>query len=70
MIYNPTTKSLWKELRECFSKIDGTRIFHLSREVYQVKQGTLYIANYFEKHKILLDELATADEDDCLCILS
>lgn len=43
MHYNPTARSIWKDLRERFSKVDGTRIFHLHRDMYQMKQGTLSI---------------------------
>lgn len=64
MIYNPTTRYVWEELRELFSKIDGTHIFHLVREIYHVRQGTLSIANFFGKLKMLWHEIVVDDEDD------
>lgn len=51
---------------EDFSKINGTRIFNLSGETYHVHQGTLSIANFFGKLKMIYNELATANEYDCL----
>lgn len=66
MHYSPTTCIVWEDLSERFSKVDGTRIFHLTRDVYHVRKGTLSIAQYFGKFKDLWDELAIVD-DDCLC---
>lgn len=63
MHYNPPNRSMWEDLRERFSKVDDTRIFHLHRDIYQMKQGILSIPLYFEKMKIMWDELVIVDDD-------
>lgn len=65
-IYNTTVVSTWNDLCERFNKIDGTRVFHLSRELYHMKQRTMSITNYYGNLKVIWVELVATD-DDVLC---
>lgn len=66
LIQSNSTTNIWNDLREWFSKVDGTKIFHLSHEIYLSKQETESIASFFGHLKILQDELKTMEEI-CLC---
>lgn len=66
MHYSPTAHSIWEDLRERFSKIERTHVFHLHQEIYHIKQGTLSIEHYFGKLKVSWDELVAID-DDSMC---
>lgn len=49
VIYSNSAIAVWKDLQERFDQIDGTRIFHLHRELCTAKQGTLSISDYYTK---------------------
>lgn len=51
-----------------FSKVNGTQIFLLHRDLYHFTQGTLTIAAYFGKLKRLWDELAAIDDLVLICV--
>lgn len=44
ILYIPTGYQIWKDLRERFDTIDGTRVFHLHCEIYTIQQCTSSIS--------------------------
>ncbi|KAH0636257.1 hypothetical protein KY285_036001 [Solanum tuberosum] len=48
--------SEWLDLRERFDTVNGSRIFHLHREIHTLTQGTMKIADYLSKLRDLWDE--------------
>ncbi|XP_047270416.1 uncharacterized protein LOC124899554 [Capsicum annuum] len=44
VIYSQTAKHLWDELEERYGQADGARLFHLQRDLNNISQGTLAIA--------------------------
>ncbi|GAV90054.1 UBN2_3 domain-containing protein, partial [Cephalotus follicularis] len=46
IIYSTDVSSIWKDLRERYNKINGSRIFSLHREIVCCTQGTLTISAY------------------------
>lgn len=67
LVYNPNVQSIWDYLNEMFSKVDGTRIFQLHRDLYHFTQGMLMITIYIGKMKVLWDELAVLDDIIVTC---
>ncbi|XP_071695755.1 uncharacterized protein [Rutidosis leptorrhynchoides] len=51
-----SASSLWKELQEHYSQIDGYRIYQLANDISQLKQGNCSIEVYYHKLKGLYDE--------------
>ena len=51
-----TALSVWTDLKERFDIVNGSRIFHLHREIHTLTQYTLTIADYFSKLSNLWDE--------------
>lgn len=60
IVYSSDASSVWKDLKERFDKVDGSRIFQLHREIATTTQGTSSIAEYFTKLRLLWAEF------DCL----
>ncbi|CAL1408078.1 unnamed protein product [Linum trigynum] len=48
----------WNELREKFSQGDSFRIVDLQESIFQLKQGTLSVSQYYSKQRALWDPLA------------
>lgn len=53
---------IWENLREIFNKIERAWNFELHRYIYHVTQGTLSIATYLNKFKIMWDEFTYLDD--------
>lgn len=66
LIYSPAAMIIWNDLRDQFNMIDGARIFHLNRELYETRQGDSSVVDYFSTIKMIWDELFVVD-DDSLC---
>lgn len=56
VVYALDVRKLWLDLRERFDTVNGSRVFHLHREIHSLVQGTMFIANYFSKLRDLWDE--------------
>jgi len=56
-IYIDNAKTLWKDLRERFSKGDHFRISDIVQEINSIKQGERSVSEYFTDMKVLWEEL-------------
>lgn len=56
VVYASDARKVWLDLRERFDTVNGSRIFHLHREIHTLTQGTMPIADYFSKLRDLWDE--------------
>ncbi|XP_069147179.1 uncharacterized protein [Solanum lycopersicum] len=71
VIYSRAAKELWMSLEHRFGQSNGTKLFHLKKELNRLVQGTNNIAGYFTKLKRLWDELGSLDSHDkctCFCV--
>lgn len=57
VLYIDLAKKLWDELKERFSKSNGSRIFQLQRSISTLTQGQSNVNSYFTKLKGLWDKL-------------
>lgn len=55
IVYADDAATVWKDLKERFNKIDGSRIYQLHREICTINQGNSIVANYFTKLILLWD---------------
>ncbi|XP_016582020.1 uncharacterized protein LOC107879501 [Capsicum annuum] len=51
VIYSSAVVDLWNELEERYGQVDGTKLFHLQRELNIITQGSSDVASYFTKLK-------------------
>ena len=56
IIYTSTASQIWKDLSQRFSYSQGTKIYHLQKEMSNLTQGNLSVSAYFTKRKQLWDE--------------
>ncbi|XP_049371950.1 uncharacterized protein LOC125836839 [Solanum verrucosum] len=56
VVYASNAHKVWLDLREKFDTVNGSRIFHLHREIHTLSQGTMSVADYFSKLRDLWDE--------------
>ncbi|GAV79181.1 UBN2_3 domain-containing protein, partial [Cephalotus follicularis] len=56
IVYSTYAFSVWKDLRERFNKVNGSRIFSLHREIGCCAQGSLTVSAYYSKLRQLWDE--------------
>jgi len=56
-IYIDNAETIWKDLREKFSKGDHFRIFDIVQEINSIKQGERSVSEYFTDLKVLWKEL-------------
>ncbi|GAV78181.1 UBN2_3 domain-containing protein [Cephalotus follicularis] len=59
IVYSTNAQSVWKDLKERFDKINGSRIFSIHREIGSLVQGNMTISVYFTKLRQLWDEYAS-----------
>ncbi|GJT41668.1 cysteine-rich receptor-like protein kinase 8 [Tanacetum coccineum] len=52
-----SASSLWKELQEHYSQLDGHRVYQLTHDLVQLKQNNTAIKIYYHKLKGLWDEV-------------
>ncbi|XP_009781139.1 uncharacterized protein LOC142177620 [Nicotiana tabacum] len=55
-VYAYNAHKVWKDLKEIFDKVNGSRVLYLSREIHNLTQGTMSVADYFSKMRDLWDE--------------
>ncbi|XP_072063916.1 uncharacterized protein [Arachis hypogaea] len=60
--YAENPKTLWEDIKERFSVVNGPRIQQLKADLTRCKQEGASMAAYYEKLKILWDELANCDQ--------
>ncbi|XP_070057544.1 uncharacterized protein [Nicotiana tomentosiformis] len=68
IVYASSAHLVWKDLIECFDKVNRVRIFQLRREIATISQGTDSVATYFTKLKELwaeYDALVPSPGYDC-----
>ena len=51
IIYTPTAEQIWQDLSQGFSFGQGTKIYQLQKEMYNLSQGNLSVSAYFTKCK-------------------
>ncbi|KAE8672369.1 hypothetical protein F3Y22_tig00111843pilonHSYRG00119 [Hibiscus syriacus] len=56
IVFASNVEAVWRDLRERFDKIDGSRIFFLHRSIASLVQGDLSVSAYFTRLKLLWDE--------------
>uniref|UniRef100_A0A1S4A6F0 Uncharacterized protein n=1 Tax=Nicotiana tabacum TaxID=4097 RepID=A0A1S4A6F0_TOBAC len=68
VIYSKSAKDLWNSLEHRFGQSNGTKLYHMRKELSGLVQGTTNIVGYFTKLKHLWDELDSLNCDvKCLC---
>ncbi|XP_070049499.1 uncharacterized protein [Nicotiana tomentosiformis] len=68
VLYASSAHKVWEDLKERFDKVNGSRVLFLHREMHNLTQGTMTIADYFSKLRDLCDEFdALMPCPSCLC---
>lgn len=57
VIYMNTSKNIWNNLEHRFSLTNGSRKFKLNKDIYDLKQGSLTINDYYSAMKTIWEEL-------------
>ncbi|GAV73454.1 UBN2_3 domain-containing protein [Cephalotus follicularis] len=68
IIYSTDAFSVWKDLKERFNKVNGSRIYALHRKIVCSAQGNLTISGYYSRMRQLWDEydsLVTLPSCEC-----
>ena len=53
IIYCETAREMWIELKNLFSKGNGTKIYNLQREISHICQNQMSVTEYYTKFKRL-----------------
>ncbi|XP_075085096.1 uncharacterized protein LOC142168328 [Nicotiana tabacum] len=56
VLYASSAHKIWKDLKERFDKVNGSRILYLHREIHTLTQGTMTATDYFSRLRELWDE--------------
>ncbi|XP_019242594.1 PREDICTED: uncharacterized protein LOC109222729, partial [Nicotiana attenuata] len=56
VLYASSAHKVWKDLKERFDKVNGSRILYLHREVHTLVQEVMTVTDYFSKLRELWDE--------------
>ncbi|XP_075076421.1 uncharacterized protein LOC142163068 [Nicotiana tabacum] len=56
VLYASSAHKVWEDLKERFDKVNGSRVLFLHREMHNLTQGTMTVADYFSKLRDLWDE--------------
>nr|GEV74174.1 reverse transcriptase domain-containing protein [Tanacetum cinerariifolium] len=48
-VYSKIASKVWTKLKETYDKIDGSNIFNLMHKINNLKQGDLFVPNYYHK---------------------
>ncbi|XP_070032943.1 uncharacterized protein [Nicotiana tomentosiformis] len=59
VLYASSAHKVWKDLKERFDKVNGSRILYLHREIHTLTQGTMTATDYFSRLRELWDEFDT-----------
>ena len=57
VMFTENAFDVWNELKERFAQVDRVRIAELQHELYQFKQGTQSVTDFFTQLKIMWEEL-------------
>lgn len=57
VMFTKNAFDVWKKLEERFAQVNCVRIAELQHELYQFKQGTSSVTNYFTQLKVIWEEL-------------
>ncbi|XP_016738844.2 uncharacterized protein [Gossypium hirsutum] len=68
LVFASDVAAVWKDLKDRFSKVDGSCIFFLHRSIAHLTQGDASVFSYFTQLKLLWDEYtALVSFSDCAC---
>ncbi|XP_016538931.1 uncharacterized protein LOC107839809 [Capsicum annuum] len=56
ILFRSNAHLVWKELKERFNKINGSRRYALHKEIFTLSQGTQSVSMYYSRLKDLWDE--------------
>lgn len=56
VIYASDARKVWIDQKDRFDTVNGSRVFHLHREIHTLTQGTMSVADYFSRLRDLWDE--------------
>ncbi|KAG8483501.1 hypothetical protein CXB51_023279 [Gossypium anomalum] len=56
LVFASDSAAVWTDLKDRFSKVDGSRIFFLHQSIAHLTQGDATISSYFTQLKLLWDE--------------
>ncbi|GAV62899.1 UBN2_3 domain-containing protein [Cephalotus follicularis] len=59
IVYSIDAQFVWKDLKERFDKVNGSRIFSLHRDIGSLTQGNMTVSVYYTKLRQLWDEYAS-----------
>ncbi|XP_070038561.1 uncharacterized protein [Nicotiana tomentosiformis] len=59
VVFGSSAHAVWEDLRERFSKVDGSRSYNLHKEIATLYQGTSSVSVYYTKLKDMWDEYET-----------
>ncbi|XP_038994727.1 uncharacterized protein LOC120118847 [Hibiscus syriacus] len=69
LVFASTAAHVWNDLKERFSKVDGSRIFFLHREIALFTQGDSSVSAYYSHLKLLWDEYnVLVPVSSCNCV--
>lgn len=49
VVFGSSAHAVWEDLRERFSKVDGSRSYNLHKEIATLYQGTFSVSVYYTK---------------------
>ncbi|XP_015162188.1 uncharacterized protein [Solanum tuberosum] len=68
IVYADDAAEVWRDLKDRFNKVDGSRIYQLHREICTIHQGNLTVSGYYTKMRLLWDEFdASMPPPSCDC---
>ncbi|XP_059310027.1 uncharacterized protein LOC132061188 [Lycium ferocissimum] len=73
VVFATNAQSVWKDSKERFDRIDGSRTYSLHKEVATLSQGTASIATYYSRMKELWEEfeaMTPASNCNCICYVA
>ncbi|KAK9035055.1 hypothetical protein V6N11_077106 [Hibiscus sabdariffa] len=56
IVFATSAVAVWKDLKERFDKVDGSRIYFLHRSIAAMIQGDVSVSVYYTRLKLLWDE--------------
>jgi len=59
IIYKDLASEAWRNLKEGFARVDHIRVADLKYELYQLKQDSLSVTDFYTEMSVLLEELET-----------
>ncbi|GAV66024.1 UBN2_3 domain-containing protein, partial [Cephalotus follicularis] len=59
IVYATDALAVWRDLKERFDRINGSRIFSIHRDIVCLSQGNATVSVYFSKPRELWDEYAS-----------